>query len=84
MRTFHLPLPDDLHEALRAEACNESKPATVIVREALETLLEARRRDRLADEIRAYAESVAGTDLDLDGELETAAVESLLSGEPSP
>lgn len=35
--------------------------------------------DRLAEEIRAYAEAVAGTDQDLDPELEEGGLESLLS-----
>ena len=65
MRTFHLPLPEPLHEALRAEARKALRPATEIAREALEDGLAARRRARLADEIRAYAEALAGTDQDL-------------------
>jgi len=78
MRTFHLPLPEPLHEALKAEAREALRPATELVREALEDWLAARRRERLAGEILAYAEAVAGTEQDLDAELEGAGVESLL------
>ena len=35
MRTFHLPLPEPLHEALKAEAREALRPATELVREAL-------------------------------------------------
>lgn len=81
MRTFHLPLPDHLHDALRAEAADERRPATEILREALEGWLAARRRERLDAEIEAYAREMAGTDHDLDPDLEAAAVEALLAGD---
>ncbi len=81
MRTFHLPLPDHLHEALRAEALAEHRPATEILRQALEGWLALRRKKRLAADIQAYAEAMAGTALDLDANLEAAGVEHLLTDE---
>jgi predicted transcriptional regulator len=81
MRTFHLPLPEDLHDALRAEANEQRRPATEILRQALESWIAVRRRERLAAQIQTYAEAMAGTLLDLDPELEEAGVEHLLEGE---
>lgn len=81
MRTFHLPLPDHLHEALRAEAADEHRPATEIMREALEGWLATRRRERLDREIEAYAREMAGTPSDLDPDLEAAGIESLIASE---
>ena len=81
MRTFHLPLPDDLHEALRREATADHRPATEIARDALAGWLQARQRERVAREIHRFALDHAGTDLDIDPELEQAGVEHLLAGD---
>ncbi len=81
MRTFHLPLPDDLHEALRREAKADHRPATEIVRDALAGWLQARQRERVAREIHRFALDHAGTDFDIDPELEHAGVEHLLAGD---
>ena len=77
-RNFHLPLSDETHRALRDEATRAGRPATVLVREAVEAWLEARRRAALHDEIAAYAARHAGTALDLDLDLEAAGIEHLL------
>lgn len=81
MRTFHLPLPDEMHEALREEAAAERRPATEVVRDALSRWIQTRRRQRLADEIQRFAEAEAGTALDLDPELEAAGVATLTSAD---
>lgn len=83
MRTFHLPLPDDLHEALRREATADHRPATEVARDALTGWLQARHRKRVADEIRRFALAEAGSDLDIDAELERAGVDHLLDGAAS-
>lgn len=83
MRTFHLPLPDDLHEALRREATADHRPATELARDALAGWLRARQRERVAAEIRRFATAQAGSDLDLDANLERAGVDHLLAGESS-
>lgn len=81
LRTFHLPLPDELHDALREEASAEHRPATEVVREALTGFIQARRRQRLAEEIERFAVAEAGTELDLDSDLEAAGVDHLLAAE---
>ncbi|MBI2568096.1 MAG: hypothetical protein HYV63_13790 [Candidatus Schekmanbacteria bacterium] len=75
---FHVPLPQHLYEALRKEAQRSRESATRIAREGIEMLLKERRRRQIADEIRAFAEELAGTRFDLDPDLEEAAVERLL------
>ena len=83
MRTFHLPLPDDLHEALRREATADHRPATELARDALAGWLQARQRERVADEIRRFALAQAGAAVDLDPDLEQAGIGYLLAGAPT-
>ncbi|MFH1465033.1 MAG: hypothetical protein ABIO70_11670 [Pseudomonadota bacterium] len=81
MRTFHVPMPEALHDALKAEASAMRRPAAELVREALSTWIEAQRRQRLAQEIQAYAEAEAGGYGDLDSELEAAGIEHLMAAD---
>ncbi len=83
MRTFHLPLPDSLHEALKEEAASAQRAATEVVREALTQWLDNRRRQRIADEIEAYARACAGSAEDLDADLERASLEAWSTMGPS-
>ncbi len=80
LRNFHLPLPQDTYERLKAEADRESRPATVVARHAIEEWLRERRRLFLREEIAEYAAKAAGTTDDLDPQLEKAAVSNLLGG----
>ena len=80
MRSFRLPLPDDVHEALRREATADQRPATELARDALTGWLQARQRERVAKEIRGFALDFAGTELDIDPEFEQAGVEHLVAG----
>ena len=80
MRTIHLPMPDHLHEALKAEANLTRRPASQIIREALDFWLQTQRKRHLADQIEGYAQQVGGSSLDLDQDLEGAGIECL-SGE---
>lgn len=79
---FHLPLPGELHQMLREEAERSGQPATSLAREGLFEWLKQREKKRLHDEIAQYAKAQAGTDLDLDEELERAGIASLQSAEP--
>jgi plasmid stability protein len=78
MLNFHLPLPGDLHQMLREEAEQAGQSATSLAREALLQWLKQRRRQRLHSEIAAYAKAQAGTEFDLDEQLEEASLEVLL------
>ncbi len=77
VRSFHLALPANLYEELRAEARRRGRPATAVARQVIEDGLRALRRQELSEEIAEYARENAGTRADLDTELEAAGIESL-------
>jgi predicted transcriptional regulator len=79
MKNFHLPLPDDTYEDLRAAAERSKVPATAIAREAIDVWLRQQSRDARHHAISAYAAEAAGTHLDLDAYLEAAAIEHLMT-----
>ena len=74
---FHLPLSSELYEMLRAEAEASGEPATTVARTALNDWLKSRKRERRRAEIAAFAKEHAGTDLDLDRDLEAAGIEAV-------
>jgi hypothetical protein len=76
---FHLPLPSDLHEMLRDEVERSGQPATTLARQALYDWLKQRRKQRLHEEIATYAAAHAGTEADLDPDLEQVSTRSLIS-----
>jgi hypothetical protein len=78
MKNFHLPLPEQTYDQLRAEAERMQVPATTLAREAVDWWLRQQFRKARQDAIRAYAAEMAGTALDLDSDLESAAVEHLV------
>jgi hypothetical protein len=77
MKNFHLPLPDQTYALLRVAAERTNLPATTLAREAIETWLRSEARKARHNAIAAFAAEMAGTDLDLDTELESAAAEHL-------
>jgi hypothetical protein len=77
LSNFHLPLPPEIHQMLHEEAERSGKPATALAREALQSWLTQQRKRRLHEEIAAWATEHAGTDLDLDRDLEKAGLEIL-------
>lgn len=78
MKNFHLPLPEQTYNHLRAEAERTQVPATALAREAIDWWLRQQWRKARHDRIAAYASGMAGTDLDLDSDLETAGIERLV------
>ena len=78
MKNFHLPLPDETYADLRAEAARAQVPATALAREAIDWWLREQLRKARHDRIAAYAAEMAGTDLDLDPDLEAAGIEHLV------
>jgi len=77
LKKLNLPLPPEMHEALFAESREMGIPVTRVVRSLLEDWLRERRRARRRDEVRRFAMENAGSDLDLDPELEAVATEEL-------
>ena len=80
-RNFHVPLPDETYTRLRHEAARQHKPATQLVKQAVEYWLEEQERMALHEEIAAYAAQHAGTADDLDESLAEASLENLSQGE---
>lgn len=76
-RNFHLPLPEPLYRRLRAESRRSGRPATRVVREALERHLREQERLAVHEAIVEYAVEMAGTGADLDEDLQEASLESL-------
>ena len=80
-RHLNLPLDEGLYRKLREEADRTGRPATRVVREALERHLEEIRRTAVHEAIASYAATVAGTRDDLDPELEAAGADHLRDGD---
>jgi hypothetical protein len=78
MKNFHLPLPDQTYENLRAAAERMQVPATTLAREAVDGWLREQFRKARQDAIATYAAEMAGTRLDLDSDLESAGIEHLV------
>jgi len=78
MKNLHLPLPEQTYAQLRAEAERTQMPATTLAREAIDLWLRDQLRKARHDTIAAYAEEMAGTNLDLDPDLESAGLEHLV------
>ncbi len=75
VHNFHLPLSPELREMLRAESEVSGEPATNLAREALADWLRRRRKERRHAEIAAFAAENAGTEFDLDRDLEEAGIQ---------
>ena len=78
---FHVPLPSGVYSRLRSEAERQQKPATQLVKQAVEYWLEEQEKLALHEEIARYAAETAGTCDDLDEQLETAAVDHMKNSE---
>jgi len=74
---FHVPLPAGTYQRLRSEAQRQHKPATQLVKQAVEYWLAEQEKMALHEGIARYAQESAGTADDLDDFLEAAGVEHL-------
>jgi predicted transcriptional regulator len=77
MKNLRVRLPEETHRLLRVTAERTKAPATALAREAIEAWLRREERRVRHDAIAAYAETMAGTALDLDADLEGAGIEHL-------
>ena len=78
MKNFHLPLPEQTYNHLKEQAERVGTPATTLARQAVDLWLQQQSRKARHDAIAAYAAEAAGTDFDLDPELEAAGIEHLV------
>ena len=81
MKNFHLPLPDQIYDELKAEAERSRMAATSMARYAIQTWLAARKKTARRQAIAAYATEMAVTEFDLDRALESATLDLLLESE---
>jgi len=84
MRSFHIQLPEKTYAELCAEAERSCRSATALARHAIEAWLGYRRKLARDQAIAAFAAEHAGTDLDLDRDLEAASIKCLLESEGEP
>jgi predicted transcriptional regulator len=77
-RNLHVTLPDELDAELKDQARRLGTTATAIAREAIEEWVARQKRERVAQEIRAYADAMAGTRVDLDEAFEAGGVHDWL------
>ena len=74
-KNLHVPLSEDVHAELKAQAQRVGEPATVLARRAIEERVRALKREQVADEIAAYATAVGGTIDDFDPAISAAGME---------
>ena len=75
MRNFHILLPEEVYVALRARAEPMKRPAMSVAREAIESWLKHCRKAWRHQAISECAKKFAGTEFDLDTQLEAAGAE---------
>ena len=75
----HVPLDEQLHARLVAQAQRVRAPVTTVAREAIEAWTAEAERQARQDAMRAYAEAMAGSGADFDEDLEQAATSNALS-----
>ena len=78
MKNFHVPLPEETYRHLKAEAERAQVPATILAREAIDCWLRQQLRRARHEAIAGYAARFAGTQLDLNTDLESAGIDHLV------
>lgn len=74
-KNLHVPLPPDLHGELLQVAERLGKTSTAVAREVIEEYLRRMQKQATDQAILDWAREAAGTEYDLDGDLEDATVE---------
>lgn len=81
MKNLTVPLPEDVYASL-IEAERSNRPATSIAREAIEAGLRGCQKAARHQAIAEFARDFAGTELDLDPQLEAAGYQDTLATTP--
>jgi len=79
LRNFHLPLNEEDYIELREVAVRSKKTATELARAAIKNWLKEEKRKSLYNSIANFASEYAGTDIDLDKDLENTSIDYLKS-----
>ena len=77
VKKLELPLEGDVWGLLQDEAARSGQPAVSLVSNVVANWLHERHRQRVAQEIAEFAAVHAGGELDLDCDLESAALQTL-------
>ena len=80
--SIELPLASDVWNLLQDEAARSGQPTTSLVSDVVTNWVRERHRQLVAREIAEFAAAQAGSELDLDHDLECAAVEALSEATP--
>jgi predicted transcriptional regulator len=78
-KNLHVTLPSELDAELKDQARRLGVSATAIARAAIAECVGRQKSERLAGEIRAYADAMAGTGVDLDEAFEAGGVDDWLT-----
>ena len=78
MKNLRVRLPEQTHNRVQAEAARARVPATALAREAIDAWLRHKEKTARDQAITEYAAEMAGSDSDLDPELETAGIQHLV------
>ncbi len=76
-KNLHVPLSGSLHGRLREAAEQTGRPATVLAREAIEAYLCQLHKESIDSRLTEWAREMAGTEFDLNPDLEEASLEFL-------
>lgn len=79
LHNFHLPLCEEDYIELREEAMRTQKTATELARTAIKIWLKQQKRRCLYNSIADYAAEYAGTNIDIDEDLENTSINYLIS-----
>ena len=74
---LELPLESDVWGLLQDEAARSGRPTVSLVSDVVANWVHERQRQRIAQEIAEFAATHAGNELDLDSDLESAALQTL-------
>ncbi len=75
--SLELPLDSDVWGLLQDEAVRSGRPTVSLVSDVVANWVHERQRQRIAQEIAEFAATHAGSELDLDSDLESAALQTL-------
>ena len=82
MMNLQLPLASDVFGLLQTEATQAGRPMISLASDVVTKWVRERHRQRVAHEIAEFAAAHAGSELDLDKDLEAATIEFLCKDEP--
>jgi len=77
VKNLPVPLSDQLYALLQAQASRTARPAAQLAREAIVDWLRSVKREEVSRQLARYAAACAGTDQDLDPDLEDVAIDEL-------